>query len=509
MAEILDCTLRDGGYYTDWDFAEDITRTYVSAVNKLPVDYIEVGYRSLPGSSYLGKYAYCPVYELKKIRENCGKKIAVMLNEKDVKPEHLPALLEPVKGCVDMVRLAVNPASLMRAVELARAVKGYGFEVSMNMMYMSKWGEFDGFYENLTLLDGVVDILCMVDSFGGVSPDEVSEIYSRVRGCVSCKIGFHGHNNLQMGLVNTYTAIMAGVDVVDATVLGMGRGAGNLNLELLLTYLNKKQGLNVDFNILGDLVSAFEPLHRLHNWGTNLPYMLAGANSFPQKEVMAWVTNRRCSFNSIVRALNNRLGNVEDNAKFPMLDVPHVDNVLIVGGGDSVVAHIEGIKEFVRSVGNVAIVHASTRNAACFVGIDAPQYFCLTGDETTRMKSVISADDYNGVCVLPPYPRKMGTEVPEYASESTYELQALSFSDDFKDSCTAVALETAVQMSADRVYIVGYDGYKADAASEKAHDLSSENSALFAEYIKSGGELFSITPTLYKELKSVSLYQNM
>ena len=52
MAEILDCTLRDGGYYTDWDFAEDITRTYVSAVNKLPVDYIEVGYRSLPASSY-------------------------------------------------------------------------------------------------------------------------------------------------------------------------------------------------------------------------------------------------------------------------------------------------------------------------------------------------------------------------------------------------------------------------------------------------------------------------
>jgi hypothetical protein len=59
------------------------------------------------------------------------------------------------------------------------------------------------------------------------------------------------------------------------------------------------------------------------------------------------------------------------------------------------------------------------------------------------------------------------------------------------------------------VYVVGYDGYKADAASEKAHDLSSENSALFAEYIKGGGELLSITPTLYKELKCVSLYQNM
>ncbi len=509
MAEILDCTLRDGGYYTDWDFAADITKIYVDSVNRLPVDCIEVGYRSLPSSSYLGKYAYCPVYELKKIRENCSKKIAVMINEKDVSPEDLPELLAPVKECVDVVRLAVNPANLLRAVELARAVKGYGFEVSMNMMYMSKWGEYEGFYDNLSCLDGVVDVLCMVDSFGGVSPDEVRDIYSRVKKCVSCKIGFHGHNNLQMGLVNTYTAILSGVDVVDATVLGMGRGAGNLNLELLLTYLNKKQGLNVDFNILGDLVSAFESLHRLHNWGTNLPYMIAGANSFPQKEVMAWVTNRRCSFNSIVRALNNRLGNVEDNAKFPMLRVPHVDNVLIVGGGDSVVTHIEGIKEFVRNVGNVAVVHASTRNAACFVGLDVPQYFCLTGDETLRMKSVISADEYNGTCVLPPYPRKMGTEVPEYAMESTYELERLSFSTELKDSCTAVALQMALEMSADRVYVVGYDGYKADAASEKAHDLSLENSALFTEYTAAGGELLSITPTLYKELKTVSLYQNM
>ncbi len=509
MAEILDCTLRDGGYYTDWDFAADITKIYVDSVNRLPVDYIEVGYRSLPGSSYLGEYAYCPVYELKRMRQAYGKKIAVMINEKDVTPADLPQLLAPVKGCVDMVRLAVNPANLARAVELARAVKGYGFEVSMNMMYMSKWGEYEGFYDNLSCLDGVVDVLCMVDSFGGVSPDEVREIYSRVRGCVSCKIGFHGHNNLQMGLVNTYTAILSGVDIVDATVLGMGRGAGNLNLELLLTYLNKKQGLNVDFNILGDLVSAFEPLYRLHNWGTNLPYMIAGANSFPQKEVMAWVTNRRCSFNSIIRALNNRLGNVEDNAKFPMLDVSHVENVLIVGGGDSVVTHIEGIKEFVRNMSSVAVIHASTRNAACFVGLDVPQYFCLTGDETSRMKRVISADDYKGVCVLPPYPRKMGTEVPEYAVESTYELQSLSFSADFKDSCTAVALQTALEMSADNVYVAGYDGYKADADSEKAHDLSSENSALFAEYIKGGGGLVSITPTLYKELKIVSLYQNM
>ena len=76
-------------------------------------------------------------------------------------------------------------------------------------------------------------------------------------------------------------------------------------MELLLTYLNKK-GLDVDFNVLGDVITTFQPLYEQHKWGTNLPYMISGANSIPQKEVMEWATNRTYSFNSIVRALNNK-----------------------------------------------------------------------------------------------------------------------------------------------------------------------------------------------------------
>ena len=80
-----------------------------------------------------------------------------------------------------------------------------------------------------------------------------------VKEKTTCPIGFHGHNNLQLGLINTLTAIEEGVDFVDATILGMGRGAGNLNMELLLTMLSKR-GLEVNFNILGDVIFSFQPL---------------------------------------------------------------------------------------------------------------------------------------------------------------------------------------------------------------------------------------------------------
>ncbi|MBO5961175.1 MAG: aldolase catalytic domain-containing protein, partial [Paludibacteraceae bacterium] len=304
--QILDCTLRDGGYYTNWDFNVSTVDAYIKAMNGLPIDYLELGYRNNPLKQYNGKFGYCPLSVLKHIRENSKQKLAVMLNEKNTKPEDLEHLIAPLKGVVDMIRMAVDPKNLDRATVLAEKVKEYGFEVAFNVMYMSKWEQYEGLFEKLPKLNGVVKIFNMVDSYGSVSPNEVRTIIANLKKFLNCQIGFHGHNNLQLGLINTLTAIECGVDSVDATILGMGRGAGNLNMELLLTYLNKHAGLKVNFNELGDAIQAFIPLYEKYRWGTSLPYMISGANSFPQKEVMDWVSNRVYSFNCIVRALDNR-----------------------------------------------------------------------------------------------------------------------------------------------------------------------------------------------------------
>ncbi|MCS2762608.1 aldolase catalytic domain-containing protein [Bacteroides ovatus] len=281
--KILDCTLRDGGYYTNWDFDSKIVDVYIQAMNVLPIDYIELGYRSIPTKEYMGKFGYSPVSVLRHIKTTCIKKIAVMLNEKNTRPEDLDTLLVPIQGLVDMIRIAVDPNNFDRAVILAQSIKTLGFEVGFNTMYMSKWDDYEGFLSKLNKINKVADLFCMVDSFGGVSPEELKAIFQTVKQNTTCPVGFHGHNNLQLGLVNTLTAIECGIDYVDATILGMGRGAGNLNMELLLTYLNKG-GLEVDFNVLGDVITAFQSLHDKYQWGTNLPYMLSGANSISQKK---------------------------------------------------------------------------------------------------------------------------------------------------------------------------------------------------------------------------------
>lgn len=507
MTNILDCTLRDGGYYTDWDFNGELVETYLKGMNNLPIDYLELGYRNNSEKEYLGKFGYTPVYLLKHIRLLSKKKLAVMLNEKSTKIEDLEHLTDPIKGLVDMIRLAVDPKNLLRAIELAKAVKAQGFEVGFNVMYMSKWSHYEGFYENLKGLNGVVDILNMVDSFGGVMPNEVKDIIVRLRETVDCKIGFHGHNNLEMALANTLAAIESGVDSVDATILGMGRGAGNLNMELLLTYLNK-DGLNVDFNALSDVITAFQPLFEQYRWGTQLPYMISGANSLPQKEVMALVTNRVYSFDSIVRGVQNKKDKVEDNAKYPILEEEKFENVIIIGGGNSPVEHLEGITNFIRSKKNIALVFATARHAGKFLSIDVPQYYCLLGREAKRLRANVSADQFSAKCVLPPYPRKLGTDVPVYAEKATFELPRIEFTTEYQDSCTTLAIQTALNISKGKIYIVGYDGYPGSILSEKEVALSNENMALLQDYEKyTGKKMKSLTPSLYPELEVESLYQ--
>lgn len=509
--KILDCTLRDGGYYTNWDFASDLVDTYVVAMNALPVDCIEVGYRNTRTSEYLGQFGYSPVATLAGIRSRTTKKLAVMLNEKSARPCDLDLLVKPVAECVDLVRIAVAPKNFDRALRLAEAIKGLGVAVGFNLMYMSEWINDTAFTGKLKAAEGVVDVLCAVDSYGGVTPDEVRQAIAEIKGRISMAVGFHGHNNLQFGLINALAAKEAGADVVDSTISGMGRGAGNLATELLLTYLNRREALPVDFNVLGDVVAAFAPLQKIHEWGTSLPYMISGANGIPQKDVMEWVSNRVYSFNSIVRALDNRRNHEIDNASFPKFTAGRKRPcVVVVGGGESAVFHSDAVKAFLAGNPDAALVFATARNAAAYRNVANDKYYCLVGNEGRRLMRTVGGKDFRGVCVLPPYPREMGTEVPSEVADATYELRSVSFTGKYRDSVTAVSLQLALEITDGEIFTIGYDGYAGKAISEKEAALDNENRVIFEAFRNATGKTIrAFVPTRYAALLVDSVYSRI
>jgi 4-hydroxy 2-oxovalerate aldolase len=506
--KLLDCTLRDGGYYTNWDFDKELVKTYFDSFNQLPVDYLEIGYRSNPMKGYLGEYFYCPDYVLQQVKATSNKKLVIILNEKDVKVTDLFQLLSPCVGIIDMVRIAIDPQHLSRGILLAEGIKKMGFEVGFNVMYMSTWASQREFLNEIALINGIADYFYMVDSFGGVYPEDVKNIYALVRSKTDVKIGFHGHNNMELGLINTLTAIECGADIVDVTITGMGRGAGNLKTELLLTALNAKGKLDFDFNPLSKVVDAFTKLQEEHQWGTNLPYMFSGANSLPQKDVMEWVGKRYYSFNSIIRALNNQSKGIEDNYRLPNYDFSNQtnDTVIIIGGGPTVVNQAEAINNFLSKNKKYTIIYASSKNASSINTSSQEHFYCLVGNEGNRLEDVFQGKFEGGKCILPPFPRKMGTYIPESFQENAFELTAIDFTDNFQDSHTALAIQTAINLGASKAYFLGYDGYSGSSISQKEQELFLENQYLFDKALSKGLQCISLTPTSYGNLQQESIF---
>jgi 4-hydroxy 2-oxovalerate aldolase len=509
LPKILDCTLRDGGYYTQWDFDRDLVRLYLESMNELPIEYLEVGYRNPEMEGYYGEYYFCPVSTLEWMKSISNKKLAIILNEKDVRKEQVVELLMPVKNQIHLVRMAVDPANFLRALDTAQAVKELGFEVAFNVMYMSKWVEYPEMMDNLSKLDGTVDYFYLVDSYGGVFPDEVKLTLAQVKSKTNALVGFHGHNNLEMALANTLTAAENGIDIIDATITGMGRGAGNLKMELLLTVLNSKYGTEIDFNALSEVTDAFQTLQEQYDWGTSLPYMVSGANSLPQKEVMEWVSKRYYSINSIIRALGNRTKGVKDTESYPAFKAHNtVSEVLIIGGGPSARDHGDAIAQFLKSRPEMPIIHASSKNAMAYREASNPQYFCLVGNEGVRLEKVFqNLKDFTGSCILPPFPREMGTYVPIPLREKTGELEEVTFTDVVSDSHTAIALQTAMLLGAKTAYFVGYDGYQGSTIAQKDQELFTENTKLFEDATRNELKCTSLTPTKYGALNFSNVYQ--
>lgn len=508
--KILDCTIRDGGYYNDWDFDDSVVDSYIEATNQLPFEFLEIGYRSKKLKGYLGKYFYCPVGLLKEFKEKSNKKLAIILNEKEVSIEDIDELLDPCVGIISLIRMAVDPKNFEKAIELAKKVKEKGFMVAFNVMYMSKWKEDASFLDLLPAAEPFIDIFYMVDSFGGVLPKDVEETTALIKSKTNVTLGFHGHNNLELGLVNSLTAHEAGVTYIDATITGMGRGAGNLKTELLLSFLNANEGLEIDFNALSGVTSVFSELQTKYNWGTSLAYMVSGANSLPQKEVMDWMTKRYYSLNSIIRALKNRSQGKTDNEELPKLDLSGYSSsskdVIIVGGGPSVMDHKDAITHFMKDHPDMVIVHASSKYAEIFKNLSNMQLFCLMGNEGHRLEAAFGKKKLDKAkCVLPAYPREMGTYLPAIYSDDSYELDVeLNVT-----SQTSMALEICKSIEPKNIFAVGFDGYSGNNISLKDKELFAENEKLFGKNKKEGRTVHSLTSTKYSTLEKGSVYANV
>ena len=304
------------------------------------------------------------------------------------------------------------------------------------------------------------------------------------------------------------TAIEHGCGIVDSTITGMGRGAGNLRTELFLTHLDRVGSIKIQYNDLSILVSKFEDLKLKYSWGTNLPYMFSGANSLPQKQVMEWVGMNRYPIKSIVNALNNQKESLEDNFRLPVLEKESkYKKAIILGGGRTARDNQTAIKKLIYQNEDICLIHAGARNVVQYLDIPCEQFYALVGFESEKLlDNIKDFAKLSQTCVYPPYPRAMGTLIPKDIINLSKELSAVTFTSVSSDSPLALAIQIALDKGVTEILLAGFDGYEA-SINHTQYLIAQENQKILDNLLSlTKINTVSITPTKYKNINKTSVF---
>ncbi|MBU1487634.1 hypothetical protein KKH56_06270, partial [bacterium] len=206
---------------------------------------------------------------------------------------------------IDLVRVAAHKDDLEEAVSLLEKIKEKGYQVALNAMGYSNYSRNDQRALLGLIKDAEPDYFYVVDSYGSLFPHQIEPIFEPLLNIENVKVGFHPHNNLQMAFANTLEAIRCGVHIVDSTIYGMGRAAGNLPTEVIISYLEKeKEDRYNSIPILNIIDRYFIDLQNENKWGYQLPYMLSGMFSCHPNYAKGLVDYREYTIEDIYKALD-------------------------------------------------------------------------------------------------------------------------------------------------------------------------------------------------------------
>src|SRR5262249_21925777 len=254
------------------------------------VDYMEIGYKASRKGIKVGEHGawkYCLEEDIRRIvgDHDGDLKLSIMADaERCDYREDIPPKKESV---VDMIRVAAYINQIPTALEMVKDANDKGYETTVNLMAVTTVPEPE-LNEGLELLaTSEAQAVYVVDSFGALYSEQVHYLVKKYLSY--CKgsgkhVGMHAHNNLQLAYANTIESIIEGANMLDATMAGLGRGAGNCPMELLIGFLHNPK---YDLRPILDLVqNTIEPMRSKLLWGYDLPYLLTGVlNQHPRTAI--------------------------------------------------------------------------------------------------------------------------------------------------------------------------------------------------------------------------------
>ncbi len=291
--KVLDCTVRDGGLINDHTFDDAFVKAVYQACVDAGIDYMELGYKAskrLFAPGRFGAWKYCDEDDIRRIvgDNNTALKLAAMADAE--KTDYHTDILPREKSVLDVIRVATYVNQIPTAVDMIKDASDKGYEVTCNLMAVSTVQEAELDQALEVLRETPASTVVVVDSFGSLYAEQIEILVKKYRQALDGtgkEVGIHAHNNQQLAFANTIEAIIHGANRVDATLAGLGRGAGNCPMELLFGFLrNPKFDLRPILRVLQEQMA---PLREKVEWGPLIPYNITGQLNQHPRAAIQWL----------------------------------------------------------------------------------------------------------------------------------------------------------------------------------------------------------------------------
>jgi 4-hydroxy 2-oxovalerate aldolase len=296
--KVLDCTIRDGGLINDHVFEDGFVRAVYEACVEASVDYMEIGYKAskkLFARDKFGLWKYCDEDDIRRIVGDNPTSLKLSAMVDAGKSDWRTDILPKKDSVLDLIRVAFYANQVSEAVEMIKDAFDKGYEVSANLMAVSTAHEAEVDQVLEVVAETPASVLVVVDSYGAMYAEQVELLvkkYLAYGKATGKEVGMHAHNNQQLAFANTIEAIIHGANRVDASMAGLGRGAGNCPMELLIGFLrNPKFRIRPIYKVLQDQLL---PLSRTVEWGPYVQYNITGQlNEHPRSAIAARAGEKR------------------------------------------------------------------------------------------------------------------------------------------------------------------------------------------------------------------------
>lgn len=279
--KILDCTLRDGGYINNWRFNDKFIDNYINITNKYNdlIEYIEIGFINIKKeykNELVGDLRNLSLSDIEMFKNKSNCKIAIMADLNNINMDLInnPELIKNI----DLIRIAFHKKDLDKSISLCVKLKKMGYKVSLNIMATTNYtkDELIDLMEKVSIYN--FDVIYIADSYGSLNQIALSNMINIIKAHET-KIGIHLHNNMQNAISN-FNSIQnnQNINLIDTTMFGMGRGAGNLPLETTVLTMNPLIDLNIFIELLNFIENYVKKnfYKSIIKWGYDLDYLLSG-----------------------------------------------------------------------------------------------------------------------------------------------------------------------------------------------------------------------------------------